>query len=109
VALACVAVAILALAGHALFETTALPWRREWLAILLLGAGPVVAAFFLWDHGTKRGSLPFLGALSYAAPVLSTSLLVAFGAATATWQLAASCLLVTAGAALAAYADRQRV
>jgi drug/metabolite transporter (DMT)-like permease len=108
VALACVAVALLALAGHVLFETTNLPSSREWVAILLLGAGPVGAAFFLWDHGTKRGSLPLLGALSYAAPVLSTSLLVAFGEAAASWQLAASCLLVTAGAALAAYADRRR-
>lgn len=108
VALACVAVAVLALAGHVLFETTNLPSSREWVAILLLGAGPVGAAFFLWDHGTKRGSLPLLGALSYAAPVLSTSLLVAYGEAAATWQLAASCLLVTAGAALAAYADRRQ-
>jgi drug/metabolite transporter (DMT)-like permease len=107
VALACVAVAFLALIGHVLFETTNLPSSREWIAILLLGAGPVGAAFFLWDHGTKRGSLPLLGALSYAAPVLSTGLLVAFGEAAATWQLAASCLLVTAGAALAAYADRR--
>ena len=108
VALACIAVAALALLGHAFFETTALPSHREWLAILLLGAGPVGAAFFLWDHGTKRGSLPLLGALSYAAPVLSTVLLVAFGDAAPTWQLAASCLLVTGGAALAAYADRRQ-
>ncbi|MDH5222938.1 MAG: EamA family transporter [Betaproteobacteria bacterium] len=107
VALACVAVALFALVGHVLFETTALPSSREWTAILLLGAGPAGAAFFLWDHGTKHGSLPLLGALSYAAPVLSTSLLVAFGEAAATWQLAASCLLVTAGAGLAAYADRR--
>jgi drug/metabolite transporter (DMT)-like permease len=106
VALACVAVALLALVAHALFETTVLPSRREWLAILLLGAGPVGAAFFLWDHGTKRGSLPLLGALSYAAPVLSTALLVGFGAAAASWQLAASCALVAGGAALAAYGDR---
>lgn len=108
VALACVGVALLALAAHALLETTALPSRREWLAILLLGAGPVGAAFFLWDHGTKHGNLPLLGALSYAAPVLSTVLLVASGDAAGSWQLAGSCLLVAGGAALAAYADRRR-
>jgi drug/metabolite transporter (DMT)-like permease len=107
VALACVAVALLALVGHVLLETTNLPSRREWVAIALLGAGPVGAAFFLWDHGTKRGSLALLGALSYAAPVLSTALLVAFGEAAASWQLAASCLLVASGAALAAFADRR--
>ncbi len=107
VALACCAVALLALIAHALLETTALPSSREWLAILLLGIGPVGAAFFLWDHGTKRGNLPLLGALSYAAPVLSTALLVAFGDATGSWQLAASCVLVAGGAALATYADRR--
>jgi len=107
VALACVAVTLLALVAHALLETTVLPSRREWLAILLLGAGPVGAAFFLWDHGTKRGSLPLLGALSYAAPVLSTALLVANGDAPASWLLAASCALVAGGAALAAMAERR--
>ena len=44
---------------------------------------------------------------SYAAPVLSTALLVAFGETPATWQLAASCLLVAAGAGLAAWADKR--
>ncbi len=50
---------------------------------LLIGSksGPVGAAFFLWDSGTKHGNLPLLGVFSYAAPVLSTLLLAAAGAA----------------------------
>jgi len=41
-----------------------------------LGVGPAGGAFFLWDIGVKHGDIRALGALSYAAPVLSTLLLV---------------------------------
>jgi drug/metabolite transporter (DMT)-like permease len=70
--------------------------------VLALGIGPAGGAFFLWDIGVKRGDIRALGALSYAAPVLSTLLLVVFGRATLGVALVAACLLVTAGAVLAA-------
>ncbi len=107
VALACALVALVALPTHLYFETFALPSDREWPAILLLGAGPVGAAFFLWDHGTKHGRIALLGALSYAAPVLSTAFLVAAGDAIPTWHIGAGCVLVAGGAALAAYGERR--
>lgn len=107
VALACLLVALGAAIAHPFFETAALPSSREWPMILLLGAGPVGAAFFLWDRGTKRGRLALLGALAYAAPVLSTAFLVAAGDARATWHVAAGCLLVAGGAALAALGERR--
>jgi drug/metabolite transporter (DMT)-like permease len=103
VTLACIATAILGAAAHALFERTVAPAPLEWLAVALLGLGPVGAAFFLWDYGTKHGHLPLLGVLSYAAPVLSTLLLVAAGSAEPSWQLAAAALLVAGGAALASW------
>ena len=99
----CGAAALLALLCHALFEATVWPdtaW--QWLAVLALGLGPAGGAFFLWDIGVKRGDIRALGALSYAAPVLSTVLLVAFGRAQPSLALALACLLVTAGAVLAA-------
>jgi hypothetical protein len=34
-------------------------------------------AFYLWDIGVKRGDIRLLGVGSYAAPVLSTLILVA--------------------------------
>ncbi|MDH3319380.1 MAG: DMT family transporter [Betaproteobacteria bacterium] len=107
VALACALVALLAAPAHLYFETFALPSDREWPFILLLGAGPVGAAFFLWDHGTKHGRLALLGALSYAAPVLSTAFLIAAGDAAPTWHIGAGCVLVAGGAALAAYGERR--
>jgi drug/metabolite transporter (DMT)-like permease len=107
VSLACVAVAALAAAGHLLIERTVAPSRGEWASIVLLGTGPVGAAFFLWDYGTKHGRIALLGALSYAAPVLSTAFLVAAGVAAPTWHIGAGCLLVTGGAVLAAYGERR--
>ncbi len=98
----CLAAAALSGLAHLVFEETVRPEGVEWLAIAGLGLGPVGLAFFLWDVGVKRGDLPVLGAASYAAPVLSTLVLIAAGRAEATWAVAGACLLITAGAALAA-------
>ena len=69
--------------------------------MLGLGLGPVGAAFFTWDHGVKHGDIRALGAFSYAAPLLSTLLLIAFGEAAASWVVGAACLLIVGGAVLA--------
>jgi drug/metabolite transporter (DMT)-like permease len=61
----------------------------------------VGTAFFVWDHGTKHGNIQVLGALSYAAPLLSTLLLIAFGHARASWVVGVACLLIVGGAVLA--------
>jgi len=97
----CGAVAVLGLACHLVWEVTVVPQGLQWLAVLGLGLGPVGAAFFVWDYGTKHGNIQVLGALSYAAPLLSTLVLIAFGRAEATWAVALACLLIVAGALLA--------
>lgn len=97
----CSVVAGLALLCHLLFEQTVWPVGTQWLAVLGLGCGPVGAAFFAWDHGVKHGDIRLLGVLSYAAPLLSTLLLVAFGRAPATLSLAAACALIIGGAVVA--------
>jgi len=99
----CGATAALALAAHLAFEATVWPESAgEWLAIAALGLGPVGAAFFVWDHGVKHGDIQALGAFSYAAPLLSTGLLILVGAAEPTWRVGFACLLIAGGAALAA-------
>ena len=98
----CGATAVLAALCHLLFETTVWPVGAEWLAVLALGMGPVGAAFFVWDHGVKHGDIRALGAFAYAAPLLSTVLLIAFGRGAPSWRIAAACVLITGGAALAA-------
>jgi drug/metabolite transporter (DMT)-like permease len=98
----CAAAAVLSLVCHLLFEHTAWPATpTAWLAVLALGLGPTGGAFYLWDHAVKRGDIRALGALSYAAPILSTALLIVCGLATPTSALLLAALLVTAGAVLA--------
>jgi drug/metabolite transporter (DMT)-like permease len=99
----CGATAILSALCHILLEVTVWPtgWS-EWAAVAGLGLMPVGAAFYAWDYGVKHGNIQVLGASSYAAPLLSTLILIAAGAANATAHIVAACLLITFGAALAA-------
>lgn len=92
----------------ALAEPTVWPDGRQWIAILILGAGPTGLAFLAWDYATKHGRLPVLGALSYLAPLISTVLLVAAGRTAATGPLLAASLLIIGGALLATGLPRRR-
>lgn len=99
----CAATAILSALCHVGLEETVWPVSTaEWLNVLGLGLMPVGAAFYAWDYGVKRGNIQVLGAASYAAPLLSTLILIAAGAAEPTTNIIAACLLITFGAALAA-------
>ncbi|WP_274627633.1 DMT family transporter [Arvimicrobium flavum] len=99
----CAATSALSLVCHFLLEDTVLPsGPGEWLAVVGLGLMPVGAAFYAWDHGVKRGNIQVLGAASYAAPLLSTLILIAAGFAEATPHILLACVLITAGAVLAA-------
>lgn len=100
----CLATALLAGVTHVLFETTVVPDARQWVAVLLLGAGPLGAAFFLWDTGMKRGDPRLLGTLAYAVPVASTLLLVVAGEGVLTWRAGVAAVLVAGGGLLAATA-----
>jgi drug/metabolite transporter (DMT)-like permease len=104
----CLATGVLSLACHAAFEATVWPaTATAWAAIVLLGVGPVGAAFYLWDVGCKHGDVRILGVAAYAAPLLSTLVLVATGYADARPVLALSCLLIVAGALCAVRASRR--
>ncbi|WP_099865704.1 aromatic amino acid exporter YddG [Pararhizobium haloflavum] len=108
----CLAAALLSLLCHVLLEQTVWPaGPMEWLAVLGLGLGPVGGAFYVWDYGVKNGDIQVLGASSYAAPLLSTVILILFGYGEPSWRIAIACLLITGGAALAAknliFADRR--
>ncbi len=100
----CPAVALAGFGVHALSEPWVAPARDQWLALLGLGLGPVGLAFLAWDHATKHGRLPLLGTLAYAAPLLSTLLLIAFGRTAARPEVLGAAVLIIAGAALAARA-----
>lgn len=105
----CLVTAILSALAHLAFEETQWPsGALGWGAVLALGLGPVGAAFFTWDIGMKKGDIQLLGVASYAAPLLSTLVLVVAGIAEATVTLGIATVLITAGAALAARASAGR-
>jgi drug/metabolite transporter (DMT)-like permease len=93
---------------HLAFETTVWPDSAfGWLSVLALGLGPVGLAFYVWDIGVKKGDIQVLGVASYAAPLLSTLVLIVAGFAQASWQLVAAAILITVGAGIAAMASRR--
>ena len=109
VAGACLAVAVLAALVHVLVEQTQAPDAAQWGVLVLMGVGPVGIAFRLWDHGTKRGDLALLGTLSYAAPLLSTLLLLLSGRVEAHASQAVAVALLLVGAWLSVRAARNPV
>jgi drug/metabolite transporter (DMT)-like permease len=99
----CLATSVLAAIIHFAIEPTVWPDNlMQWLAIVGLGLGPVGLAFYVWDIGVKHGDIQVLGAASYAAPLLSTTILILAGYATYSNVLLIACLLITGGAVLAA-------
>lgn len=108
----CLITAAVCLALHLAFEATVWPaTATQWGAIVLLGAVPLGVAFYAWDYGVKHGDIMVLGAVSYAAPPLSVTILLLAGFGVFHWSVAAACLLITAGAVIAAkdmlFAERQ--
>ncbi|HEU0223348.1 MAG TPA: DMT family transporter [Paracoccaceae bacterium] len=105
----CAATALLSVPAHLWLETTAWPQGAlGWLAVAGLGIGPVGLAFYVWDVGVKRGNIQLLGVMAYAAPLLSTLLLVFAGAAEPTLSLGLAAFLIVGGAGLAAMGSARR-
>ncbi len=99
----CLVTALLSAGAHLALENTVWPadaW--QWAAVAALGLMPVGLAFYVWDYGLKRGDIQVLGASSYAAPLLSTGILVLAGYAEPRWSLAVAAILIAGGGALAA-------
>lgn len=103
VAAFCLATSALSLICHIVFQEPTI-WPQDtiqWAALVGLGLFPVGLAFYCWDYGVKHGNIQLLGVASYAAPILSTLLLIASGVGAPSWQLAVACLLITVGAIIA--------
>ncbi|MDG1169892.1 MAG: EamA family transporter [Sulfitobacter sp.] len=102
----CLATAALSLPLHLVFEETVFPVTAlGWASVVGLGLGPVGLAFFVWDIGVKQGDIQLLGTSSYAAPLLSTLVLVLAGVAAPSYSLLWAALLITGGAVAAARAS----
>ncbi|MBR9883372.1 MAG: EamA family transporter [Oceanospirillales bacterium] len=98
----CAGTALLGLVCHWLFEQTVWPEHSlQWVGIIGLGLGPVGIAFLTWDIGVKKGNIQLLGTLAYAAPLISTLLLILAGEAQASSRLLLACVLIVGGSMVA--------
>jgi drug/metabolite transporter (DMT)-like permease len=70
----------------------------DWPLLLLLGVGPMGAAFFLWDAALKKGDPRIIGSLSYLTPLLSTLALTLVGGRGMSLLAGAAMVLIVAGA-----------
>ena len=99
----CLITAAVAFGLHCTLEPTVWPaGAGQWLALIVLGTLPLGLGFYAWDFGVKHGDIMVLGALSYAAPLFSTVVLLLAGFGAFHWSVALACLLITAGALIAA-------
>jgi drug/metabolite transporter (DMT)-like permease len=98
----CVATAIFSAIAHVFLEETVWPATTgQWLAVAGLGLLPVGAAFYVWDFGVKRGDIQVIGASAYAAPLISTGILLATGLAMPSLATALAAVLIAGGGVLA--------
>lgn len=96
----CLASGAAALACHFLFEPAYVPSAGEWPYLLVLGLGPMGAAFYLWDRAMKHGDPRAIGNLAYLTPLLSTLALAAFAGATLNATSLIAMALILGGAYL---------
>ncbi len=94
----CLISGILSLGIHFLIEPAYTPAGRDWLFLILLGTGPLGAAFFTWDAAMKKGDPRIIGSLSYLTPMTSTLVLVVLGGYEFKWSTAAAMVLIVFGA-----------
>ena len=90
----------LSLACHWLLEPAAVLNQHDWLLLLAMGAGPLGAAFFLWDKALKTGDVRHIGVLSYLTPLGSTVLLMLVNDRAFSWSIALAAIMIVTAALL---------
>jgi drug/metabolite transporter (DMT)-like permease len=91
---------VLAIGAHFLFEPATAISSGDWLLLIVLGAGPLGGAFYLWDAALKIGDPRRIGLLAFLTPLLSTVLLILVSGQALNWQLLLATGLIVGGALL---------
>jgi drug/metabolite transporter (DMT)-like permease len=89
---------VLSLVCHWLLEPSVSLSAQDWALLLVLGLGPMGAAFFLWDAALKRGDPRHIGLLSFITPLASTGLLLLVRSERPTWSLIAAGAMILGAA-----------
>ncbi|HUK66545.1 MAG TPA: DMT family transporter [Anaeromyxobacteraceae bacterium] len=102
VATFCLVSGLLSLASHALFEAPYRLTAADLPYLLVIGLGPMGAAFYLWDRALKDGDPRIIGNLAYLTPLVSTLLIVVSGLGRLTGHAALAMAMIVGGACLGA-------
>jgi len=89
---------LLSLLCHWLLEPAIQLSGNDWMLIVLMGLGPLGAAFFLWDRALKLGDARHIGILSYLTPLTSTMMLLAVTHRPLTWPIALATVMIVGAA-----------
>ena len=76
---------------------------EQWIFLILVGIGPMGAAFFLWDAALKKGDPRTIGSLAYITPLLSTLNLILFAGKDLTLLTLLAMVLIIAGAVIGSW------
>lgn len=87
------------LGGGTLPELTSIQ-PMQWIFLVLVGIGPMGAAFFFWDAALKKGDARTIGSLAYVTPLLSTVNLILFAGQRLTTLTFLAMLLIITGAVI---------
>lgn len=82
---------------HLLTETFVWPSGKEGSILIYMGIFSSGLAYFLWDHGMKKGNIFLLSVLSYMNPIVSVSFLILAGVTEPTKTLAQAAIFVAVG------------
>jgi drug/metabolite transporter (DMT)-like permease len=91
---------VLSLLCHWALEPQVLLTGHDWLLLMLMGLGPLGAAFFLWDKALKGGDARQIGILSYLTPLGSTALLLLVSGRALSWSIGLAALMIMGAAVL---------
>lgn len=76
------------------------PSHKDWIFLIIIGVGPLGAAFYLWDFAIKKIGAISVAPISYFTPVISTALLTFTLSQTPNAVLILSLILVITGVIL---------
>ncbi len=95
----------LALALHFILEPSFTPSSSDWFMLIVLGLGPLGAAFYFWDYAIKRGNPQQIGLISFLTPLLSTTMLLIATGEELSILLVVSAALIVGGAVIGRVKD----
>lgn len=100
IGLFCLCSGILSLIMHFILEKSYVFRPGDYQTLLLLGLGPMGAAFYLWNSALKNGDPRIIGSLAYLTPMLSTLILIFTGNGSFTFISGIAMSLIIGGAAV---------